>query len=185
MPDRLYFTDSDEANELIATDPMALLDRVRARSAGDRPEGLHGTARAARAARLARPRHARLDRPRAGVPRETGGPPLPRRKWPSASTNSPSTCATTTTATPRACGQDATNADAAARQHRRPPRLRRDEGQGARRRARQALRRRRPRRASCRRTRRSATSTPRRRSSDYQAAKKAHKAEWSKMKSGG
>jgi uncharacterized HhH-GPD family protein len=25
MPDRLYFTDSDEANELIATDPMALL----------------------------------------------------------------------------------------------------------------------------------------------------------------
>lgn len=25
MPERLYFTDSDEANELIATDPMALL----------------------------------------------------------------------------------------------------------------------------------------------------------------
>ena len=25
MPDRLYFTDSDEANELIATDPMALI----------------------------------------------------------------------------------------------------------------------------------------------------------------
>ena len=25
MPDRLYFTDSDEANELIAKDPMALL----------------------------------------------------------------------------------------------------------------------------------------------------------------
>jgi len=25
MPDRLYFTDSDEANELNATDPMALL----------------------------------------------------------------------------------------------------------------------------------------------------------------
>jgi uncharacterized HhH-GPD family protein len=25
MPDRLYFTDSDEANELIATDPMALV----------------------------------------------------------------------------------------------------------------------------------------------------------------
>jgi uncharacterized HhH-GPD family protein len=25
MPDRLYFTDDDEANELIATDPMALL----------------------------------------------------------------------------------------------------------------------------------------------------------------
>ena len=25
MPDRLHFTDSDEANELIATDPMALL----------------------------------------------------------------------------------------------------------------------------------------------------------------
>ena len=25
MPDRLYFTESDEANELIATDPMALL----------------------------------------------------------------------------------------------------------------------------------------------------------------
>ena len=25
MPDRLHFTDSDEANALIATDPMALL----------------------------------------------------------------------------------------------------------------------------------------------------------------
>src|SRR3954468_5601057 len=25
MPDRLYFTDSDEANELIASDPLALL----------------------------------------------------------------------------------------------------------------------------------------------------------------
>jgi hypothetical protein len=25
MPSRLYFTDSDEANELIAKDPMALL----------------------------------------------------------------------------------------------------------------------------------------------------------------
>ena len=25
VPDRLYFTDSDEANKLIATDPMALL----------------------------------------------------------------------------------------------------------------------------------------------------------------
>src|ERR1700751_682619 len=25
MPDRLYFTDSDEANALLATDPMALL----------------------------------------------------------------------------------------------------------------------------------------------------------------
>jgi hypothetical protein len=25
MPDRLHFTDSDEANELIAKDPMALL----------------------------------------------------------------------------------------------------------------------------------------------------------------
>src|SRR3954465_5878127 len=25
MPDRLHFTDSDEANQLIATDPMALL----------------------------------------------------------------------------------------------------------------------------------------------------------------
>ena len=25
MPDRLYFTESDQANELIASDPMALL----------------------------------------------------------------------------------------------------------------------------------------------------------------
>jgi hypothetical protein len=25
VPERLYFTDSDEANELIASDPMALL----------------------------------------------------------------------------------------------------------------------------------------------------------------
>jgi hypothetical protein len=28
MPDRLYFTDSDEANAPIATDPMALLHKA-------------------------------------------------------------------------------------------------------------------------------------------------------------
>jgi len=34
MPDRLYFTDSDEANELIASDPMALLIGSRSTSIG-------------------------------------------------------------------------------------------------------------------------------------------------------
>ena len=40
-------------------------------------------------------------------------------------------------------------------------------------------------RSSSRSTRRSATSTRTQALLDYQAAKKAHKAEWSKMKSGG
>ncbi|MGH2844583.1 MAG: HhH-GPD-type base excision DNA repair protein, partial [Thermoleophilaceae bacterium] len=46
MPDRLYFTDSDEANALIASDPMALLlgfaldQRVTVRKAFEGPQAL-------------------------------------------------------------------------------------------------------------------------------------------------
>ena len=45
MPDRLYFTDSDDANRLIASDPTGAPHRVRPRPAGQRPEGVQRTAR--------------------------------------------------------------------------------------------------------------------------------------------
>ena len=162
VPDRLYFTDSDEANELIATDPMALLigfaldQQVTVQKAFSGPLAIKervGTLDAAQA---------RRGRPRARVPRETGDPPLPRRKWPSASTTSPCTSATSTAATPRGCGRTPRTPTSCAPTSKALPGLRRDEGQGARRGARQALRLA-PARASCRRTRRSATSTRRRR----------------------
>ena len=77
MPDRLHFTDSDEANELIATDPMALLigfaldQQVTVQKAFSGPlalqERLGSIDAATRGGR----------RPRAGFPRAPGDPPLP------------------------------------------------------------------------------------------------------------
>ena len=104
MPDRLYFTESDEANALIATDPMALLvgfaldQQVTVQKAFSGPLVLRerlGSLDAAHAGR--RPTSSRCS---ASARRSTASP----ARWPSASTTSPSTCATTTTATPRACG---------------------------------------------------------------------------------
>ena len=77
MPDRLHFTDSDEANELIAQDPMALLigfaldQQVTVQKAFSGPLAIHerlGTLDAG---------DARRGRPRAGLPRAPGDPPLP------------------------------------------------------------------------------------------------------------
>jgi hypothetical protein len=85
MPDRLHFTDSDEANELIATDPMALLigfaldQQVTVQKAFSGPLAL-------------RQRLGTLD---ADTLASTDLEPIFRE---------PPTSATTTTATPRACG---------------------------------------------------------------------------------
>ena len=104
VPDRLYFTDSDEANALIASDPMALLvgfaldQQVTVQKAFAGPLVVRERLGALDAATLA------VRRSRGGVPREARDPPLPRRRWPSASTRSRCTCATPTTATPRASG---------------------------------------------------------------------------------
>ena len=64
------------------------------------------------------------------------------------------------------------------------PGLRRDEGQVARRRARQALRRRGRRRSSCRWHPTLGDVDSPQALADYQAAKRAHKAEWSKARVG-
>ena len=58
VPDRLYFTDSDEANALIASDPMALLVGFALDQQVTVQKAFSGPLVAARAARLARRRHA-------------------------------------------------------------------------------------------------------------------------------
>ena len=79
MPDRLYFTDSDEANELIAKDPMALLigfaldQQVTVQKAFTGPLAIKERVGTLDPAKLA------PGRPRPGLPRETGDPPLPRQ----------------------------------------------------------------------------------------------------------
>ena len=112
MPERLYFTESDEANALIASDPMALLvgfvldQQVTVQKAFAGPLLLRERLGAFDAATLAAADLEPVFREQAR------DPPLPRSRWPSACTTSPSTCATSTTATPRGVWTDA--ADAAA-----------------------------------------------------------------------
>ena len=78
--------------------------RLRARPAGHGAEGVLRAARAARAARLAR-RRRRSPRPTSSRSSASGRPSTASpARWPSACTTSPCTCATATTATPRACG---------------------------------------------------------------------------------
>src|SRR3954465_13393021 len=116
MPERLFFTDSDEANALIASDPMALLigfaldQQVPVQKAFSGPRDLRERIGSPDPDTLARPR------PDPGVPPRPEAPPSGRcspsaprstaspARWPSACTSSPSTSATATTATPRACG---------------------------------------------------------------------------------
>ena len=127
-------------------------------------------------------RNARRRRPRAGVPRETGDPPLPRQMAERVHDLAVHVRDDYDGDAARVWKRRQPTREAAARQHRSAARVRRDEGQVAGSGARQALqsrqgggpgaatsdaRRRRLRRRRCR---------------DYQAAKRAHKAEWSKMK---
>ena len=77
MPDRLYFTESDAANELIATDPMALLigfaldQQVSVQKAFSGPLVLRERLGAIDAG------HARLGGSRARFQDQAGDPPLP------------------------------------------------------------------------------------------------------------
>ena len=104
MPDRLYFTESDEANALIASDPMALLvgfaldQQVTVQKAFSGPLALKERLGAIDAATLAAADLEPVFRAPPAIHRYPGG------RWPSACTTSPSTCATPTTATRRASG---------------------------------------------------------------------------------
>ena len=51
MPDALHFTGNDEADRLIAAEPLALLDRLRPRPAGDGADRVRRPAQAEAAAR--------------------------------------------------------------------------------------------------------------------------------------
>ena len=82
MPDRLHFTDSDEANALIAADPMALLVGFALDQQVTVQKAFAGPLALTRAARRARRRHARRRRSRAGIPRAARDPPLPRLDGP-------------------------------------------------------------------------------------------------------
>ena len=179
MPDRLYFTGSDEANALIASDPMALLIGFALDQQVTRGKGVLRPARAQRAARHARCRDAGRRRTSSRVSREAGDPPLPRLDGQRVH-EPPCTCATVTTAMPRACGTTRRRRRAP-RQPGRAARLRRDEGQVAGCRARQALRRRRRRRLVPAHPTLGDVDSPQA-LADYQAAKRIHKAEWSKLR---
>src|SRR4030088_2075329 len=111
MPDRLYLTDSDEANALIASDPMALLvgfvldQQVTVQKAFAGPLALRERLGALDADTLAGAQPAAgwpptrwrppPSRPSSGSSRRSTASPGP---WPSASTTSPYTSATATTA---------------------------------------------------------------------------------------
>ena len=104
MPDRLHFTESDEANALIATDPMALLIGFALDQQVSGAEGVLGPAGAKERLGTLDAGDARRGRSRAGVPREARRSTASPARWPSACTTSPSTSATSTTATPPASG---------------------------------------------------------------------------------
>ena len=142
-------------------------DRVRARPAGARPDGVHRAAqdqatRSARWTPASSPRSSRNgSRPPSGRSRRVHRFPgtMATRVQELARTSSSGTAARGAR-----CGRRRRDADDLGAPHRGAARLRRDEGQGARLGAREALRRRGRPGPRARRTRRSATSTPPRRS---------------------
>ena len=104
VPDRLHFTDSDEANELIARDPLALLigfvldQQVTVQKAFEGPLVLRERVGVLDAAQLAAMDLEPAFRQR---PRSTASP----GRWRSACMPSAPTSPSATTATPRACGR--------------------------------------------------------------------------------
>ena len=140
MTDRLYFTDSDEANALIATDPMALLvgfvldQQVTVQKAFAGPLAIKsGSARST----PTRSPQRTSSRCSASGPPSTASP----ARWPSGCTTLAVHIRDGYDGDAARVWTDARDAADAARQPRRASRLRRDEDQGARRGARQALRR--------------------------------------------
>ena len=77
VPDALYFTDEPGRERADREGSVRAADGVRDRPAGAGAEGVRRAARAEGASRHARPEEAREARPRAGVPREAGDPPVP------------------------------------------------------------------------------------------------------------
>ena len=166
MPDALHFTGNEEADRLIAEEPLALLDRLRARSAGDGADRVRRPAQveaAARPPRRRRDRRPRSGPPAGGLPREARHPPLPGKHGQARPGD----------VRPRGRGVRRRCKPCLARRHRhrRPeaadrgaPGLRRDEGEGARLGARPPVTATRWRSRSSRVTRCSATSTRPRRS---------------------
>ena len=130
MPERLYFTNSDEANELIAKDPMALLIGFALDQQVTVPKAFIGPLVIKERVGTLDPRKLAkidLDPSSARNRRSTAS----QGKWPNGSTHSPSPSATTTAATPSASGRTQERRRSSARP-RRPARLRRDEDQVAR-----------------------------------------------------
>ena len=75
---------NDEADRLLVARADGAADRLRARPAGARPDGVRRPAEAEAAARHARPGPHRADRSgelEAAFRREAGDPPLPRGRW--------------------------------------------------------------------------------------------------------
>src|SRR5687767_14579791 len=103
MPEQLHFTPSEEANALIATDPMALLvgfvldQQVTVQKAFSGPLVLRERLGAFDAATLAAADLEPVFRPGRRFTASPG-------RWPGACTTWPCTSATTTTATRRGCG---------------------------------------------------------------------------------
>ena len=156
--------------------PVRAARRLRARPADHGAAGVSRSAADQAAPRHARPARLAPHRPRADLQGEAGGPPLPRRDGAARAGSRRRSSPTSTAATPsRIWTEAADGADLKKRlgalpgfgdmKVRASPRCSRSAS---------ACRRRKRSRPSIRR---SATSTRRRRSLDYQAAKRAHKAE--------
>ena len=181
MPDRLYFTDSDEANELIASDPMALLigfaldQQVTVQKAFSGPLALRERLGSLDAETLAVADLEPVFREKPAIHRFPGS--MAERVHDLAvhiRDEYDGDAARVWT--------DAKDGADAARQHRSAAGLRRDEGQVARRGAREALRRQGGDASSCRPHPTLGDVDSPQALLDYQAAKRAHKAEWKKLR---
>ena len=176
MPDQLHFTPSDEANALIATDPMALLvgfvldQQVTVQKAFSGPLALRERLGSLDAATLADADLETVFRERPAIHRFPGA--MAQRVHDLAVH-----IRDTYDGDAARVWTDAADADAAAREPRRAAGLRRDEDQGARRRARQALRVEAAQELVPWHPTLGDVDSPQA-LADYQAAKRVHKKEW-------
>ena len=184
MPDRLYFTDSDEANELIAEDPMALLigfaldQQVTVQKAFSGPLAMRERVGTLDPAKLAATDLEPVFREKPAIHRFPGK--MAERVHDLSEHVRDDYDGDAARVWTRREGRRR-----AAREPRSAARLRRDEGQGARLGARQALQAREGRKSLVPPHPTLGDVDSPQALLDYQAAKKAHKAEWSEDESGG